>query len=139
MRSPTGLAVRYEARLGPRELPGRFLFRPRCAPINNALYLRKSKETTRIEGLQGAPVRNEEAMSPGMHRLDSSANWDSDSQRKFWNAWDTQHLQTGSEKTGAGAMRLSASSPRLILNDRGFWKSAVAMAGSLSGLSHSAR
>jgi len=38
-------------------------------------------------------------MSPGMHRLDSSVNWDSDSQRKFWNAWDTQHLQTGGEET----------------------------------------
>ena len=38
-------------------------------------------------------------MSPGTHRLDSSVNWDSDSQRKFWNAWDTQHLQTVGEET----------------------------------------
>ena len=78
-------------------------------------------------------------MRPGTQRLDSSVNWDSDSQRKFWNAWDTQHLQTIAEETGAGAMRFSPSSPRLILNDRGFWKSPVGMAGSLSGFSHSAR
>ena len=25
--------------------------------------------------------------------LDSSKDWDSDTQRKFWNSWDTQHLQ----------------------------------------------
>jgi len=78
---------------------GRFLFSSRCAPINNALYLRKLKDTTKIEWLQDAWVRNEEAMTPGTHRLDSSVNWDSDSQRKFWNAWDTQHLQTVGEET----------------------------------------
>jgi 2-polyprenyl-3-methyl-5-hydroxy-6-metoxy-1,4-benzoquinol methylase len=48
---------------------------------------------------QDARVRNEEAMGPGTHRLDSNVNWDSDSRRKFWNTWDTQHLQTVAEKT----------------------------------------
>ena len=71
------------------ELRGAFPVQPEMPPINNALYLRKFKETTKIE----------EAMSPGTHRLDSSVNWDSLSQRKFWNAWDTQHLQTVGEET----------------------------------------
>jgi hypothetical protein len=77
-------------------------------------------------------------MSPGTHRLDSSVDWDSNSQRKFWNAWDTQHLQTVGEETRRRGDEV-ASSPRLVLNDRGFWKSAVGMAGSRSGFSHSAR
>ncbi len=38
-------------------------------------------------------------MRPRAHRLDSSINWDLASQRKFWNAWDTQHLQTIGEET----------------------------------------
>ena len=66
-----------------------FPVQPEMPPINNALYRSKFKETTKIE----------EAMSPGTHRLDSSVNWDSDSQRKFWNAWDMQHLQTVGEET----------------------------------------
>jgi hypothetical protein len=88
---------------------------------------------------QDARVRNEEAMSPGTHRLDSNVNWDSHSQRKFWNAWDTQHLQTVGEETRRRSNEVLTLSPGLILNDRGFWKSAVGMAGSLSGLFHSAR
>jgi 2-polyprenyl-3-methyl-5-hydroxy-6-metoxy-1,4-benzoquinol methylase len=48
---------------------------------------------------QDARVRNEVLMSPGTHRLDSNVNWDADSQRKFWNAWDTQHLQTVAEES----------------------------------------
>ena len=38
-------------------------------------------------------------MSPGARGLDSNVNWDNESQRKFWNAWDIQHLQTTSEET----------------------------------------
>jgi SAM-dependent methyltransferase len=38
-------------------------------------------------------------MSPGARGLDSNVNWDNESQRKFWNAWDIQHLQTVSEET----------------------------------------
>ena len=33
-------------------------------------------------------------MSPRAHRLDSSIDWDFCIQRSFWNAWDTQYLQT---------------------------------------------
>jgi SAM-dependent methyltransferase len=59
-------------------------------------------------------------MSPGMHQLNSSVNWDSDSQRKFWNAGIRSTCKPSARKPGAGAMRFSASSPSLILNDRGF-------------------
>ena len=38
-------------------------------------------------------------MSPSAHRLDSSVKWDRESQRKFWNAWDTQYLETIGEET----------------------------------------
>lgn len=38
-------------------------------------------------------------MSPRAHRLDSSIDWDFCSQRRFWNAWDTQYLQTIDEET----------------------------------------
>ncbi len=38
-------------------------------------------------------------MSPDARGLDSNVNWDHESQRKFWNAWDIQHLQTISEET----------------------------------------
>jgi 2-polyprenyl-3-methyl-5-hydroxy-6-metoxy-1,4-benzoquinol methylase len=44
-------------------------------------------------------VWNEELVSPAAHPLESSINWDTDTQRKFWNAWDTQHLNTISEET----------------------------------------
>jgi SAM-dependent methyltransferase len=58
-------------------------------------------------------------MSPGTHRLDSSVDWDSNSQRKFWNAWDTQHLQTVGEETrrrGDGCLisSLSLERPRIL-------------------------
>ncbi|HEY1471582.1 MAG TPA: class I SAM-dependent methyltransferase [Candidatus Acidoferrum sp.] len=38
-------------------------------------------------------------MSPRAHRLDSSVKWDSATQRKFWNAWDMEHLQSIDEGT----------------------------------------
>ncbi len=38
-------------------------------------------------------------MSPNPRGLDSNVNWDKESQRKFWNEWDIQHLQTISEET----------------------------------------
>ena len=71
-----------------RRASGAFAVQPEMPPINNALYLRKFKENDKNRG-----------SSPGTHRLDSSVNWDSDSQRKFWNAWDTQRLQTVGEET----------------------------------------
>jgi hypothetical protein len=82
-----------------RELRGAFPVQPEMRTNQQCLVFGKFKETTKIEWLQDARVRNEEAMSPGTHRLDSRVNWDSDSQRKFWNAWDTQHLQTVGEET----------------------------------------
>ena len=51
-------------------------------------------------------------MSPRAHRLDSSIDWDFSSQRRFWNAWDTQHLQTIDEETRSrGNEVLGLSSP----------------------------
>jgi hypothetical protein len=38
-------------------------------------------------------------MTPNPRGLDSNVNWDKESQRKFWNEWDIQHLQTISEET----------------------------------------
>lgn len=44
-------------------------------------------------------VWNEELVSPATHPLDSSVHWDTETQRKFWNAWDTQYLNAISEET----------------------------------------
>ena len=51
------------------------------------------------EGPREIRGRDKELVSSGTHELDSSVNWDKDSQRRFWNAWDTKYLETVSEET----------------------------------------
>jgi hypothetical protein len=56
-----------------RELRGEaFPVQSEMRTNQQCLVFRKFEETTKIEWLQDARVRNEEAMSPGTHRLDSS-------------------------------------------------------------------
>ena len=38
-------------------------------------------------------------MNPDARGLDSNVNWDKESQRNFWNAWDIKYLQTVSQET----------------------------------------
>jgi len=82
------LAVQYETRLGPSSFGG-VSCSARDATNQQCLVSQKFKENDKNRG----------SMSLGTRRLDSSVNWDSDSQRKFWNAWDTQRLQTVGEET----------------------------------------
>ena len=49
-----------------------------------------------------------------MSNMDSTTEWDSDSQRKFWNEWDTRHLQD--ETIGPEALRRGQTVISLLQN-----------------------